>query len=98
MKLLLIMSTDSHAPELREIIDEHEVQGYTEIPEVRGSGKTGKRLGTRAFPGAGSIFFTAVDEDKAQELVDAVRDFCDRCQIGEGLRLFSLEAHSKPIL
>ncbi len=93
MKLLLIMCPESLAPELREIIDRHEVQGYTEIPEVRGSGETGKRLGTRAFPGVGSLFFTAVDEAKAQELLEAVRGFCEQCDMGESVRVFSLDAH-----
>jgi hypothetical protein len=90
MKLLLILCPGERADEVRALIDRHEVHGYTEIPELRGSGITGLHLGTRAYPGAVCLIFTAVAEPKAAELIAALREHCRECDPAEGLRAFVL--------
>lgn len=91
MKLLVILCDQGLEGRVRAIIDEHEVHGYTEIPEARGSGTTGRHLGTRAFPGSVCVIFTAVEADKADRLVEALGNFCDACSEGEGIRAFVLD-------
>ena len=91
MKLLVIICSGGRIDEVRKIIDEHEVHTFTELDGLRGSGATGRRLGTRAYPGAVSMLFTAVSKDKAVELVAALSKFSDECAEGEGLRVFEMD-------
>lgn len=90
MKLLLVCCTGGRLEELRRLIDAHEVRGYTEIPEAFGSGATGRHLGTRAWPGRSSVIFTAVDDDKAGELIEAIGAFTATCSPEEGIRVLVL--------
>jgi hypothetical protein len=91
MKLLLIICSGERIDEVLRIIDEHEVHTFTELDGLRGSGATGRHLGTRAFPGAVSLIFTAVPATKAAELVDALRQFSQQCSEGEGIRVFEMD-------
>ena len=91
MKLLLILCSAERLADVQRIVDEHEVHGYTEIPEVRGVGTTGRHLGTRAFPGSVSLIFTAAEESKIEQLVAALRECSDACPPGEGVRAFVLD-------
>jgi len=90
MKLLLIICSGERSDDVLKIIDQHEVHTFTEIDGLRGSGATGRHLGTRAFPGAVSLLFTAVPEPKATELVSALRDLSQQCSEGEGIRVFEM--------
>ena len=91
MKLLLIICSGERSADVQKIIDEHEVHTFTELDGLRGSGATGRHLGTRAYPGAVSLLFTAVTEDKAAELVSALREFSEQCSEGEGIRVFEMD-------
>ena len=90
MKMLLILCPSSKLDEVRELIDEHEVQGYSEISDIRGAGETGKHLGTRAWPGTSCMIFAAVESEKADELIDAVEKLCLSCSPNEGMRVMVL--------
>ncbi len=90
MKMLTICCASSKIDELRELLDRHDVRGYTEMPALRGSGATGKHLGTRAHPGACSMVLTAVESEKVGELLDALRAMQAGCSPDEGLRVMVL--------
>ena len=91
MKLLLIICSGERSADVQEIIDAHEVHTFTELDGLRGSGATGRHLGTRAYPGTVSLLFTAVSEDKAAELISALREFSEQCSEGEGIRVFEMD-------
>ena len=90
MKMLVIFCAGTKVEEVRRIIDVHEVHGYTEIPEVLGSGVTGRHLGTRAWPGTSSVVITAVAAPKADELMAALESLARSCSAEEGLRVLAL--------
>jgi Nitrogen regulatory protein P-II len=90
MKMLVIFCAGTKMDEVRRLIDAHEVHGYTEIPEVLGSGVTGKHLGTRAWPGTSSVVLTAVAAPKADELVRALEALARSCSAEEGMRVLVL--------
>ena len=94
MKLLLILCSSERIEEVLEIIDSHEVHTFTQLDGLRGSGATGRHLGTRAFPGSVSMLFTAVPEPKAVELVAALRAFSQECSEGEGVRVFEMDVNA----
>jgi nitrogen regulatory protein PII len=90
MKLVVIVCAGSKLEEVRRLVDEHEVHGYTEIPEAHGSGATGRKMGSRAWPGTSSMIFTAVEDSKADELVEALQAFSRTCSPEEGIRVMVL--------
>ena len=68
MKLLMIILDESVRDEVESVLDRHGVDGYTEIPMVLGEGLTGKKLSSRLHPGANSIVFTIISDDKLGEI------------------------------
>jgi len=90
MKMLVIFCAGTRLKEVRRLIDEYEVPGSTEIPEVLGSGVTGRHLGTRAWPGTSSVVITAVAAPKAKELMAALESLARSCSPEEGMRVLAL--------
>jgi nitrogen regulatory protein P-II len=88
MKLLLILVEDSHKEEVEAFLASSGVPGYTEIPHAVGSGATGPRLGSRAFPKTSAVIFSLIEEDALQRLRDGIRSFCADC--GERVRMVVL--------
>ena len=84
LQMLMMIVEQVHREKIEAALAEHCVPGYTEIPAVYGTGVTGPRLGSRAFPGASSIIFTVAEASKVQELLDAIDSSCSECK--EGMR------------
>jgi Nitrogen regulatory protein P-II len=91
-KLLLILCGSDEAEAVREILEAHQVHGFTEIEGARGAGITGLHLGTRAFPGTATLLFSVVDVDRAPEVIAALRSFAVTCPPGEGVKVFVMDA------
>jgi len=79
MKLLMIIVESNYKVELEVLLNRHDIVGYTEIPQVFGSGQTGTRMGSRAFPKTSSIIFTVVPEDVLEKLMDDIKVYCEAC-------------------
>ncbi len=88
MRMLMIFCAGSNADAVRRLIDAHEVHGYTEVPDLIGSGTTGLHMGTRAHPGSSTLILAAVDRRKADALADALGELALTCSPEEGLRVF----------
>jgi hypothetical protein len=73
MKLLLIIYSGSNPRLVPELLDRHEAGGYTELSPAHGAGSTGRRLGTRAWPGDASIVFSILPEEQVERLVTVLR-------------------------
>ncbi len=73
MKLLLIVYSGSRRNLVQDLLEEHRVGGYTEMDHAHGAGATGRRAGTRAWPGESEVLFSAVPDERVDELVDALR-------------------------
>ena len=76
MKLLMIILDESVKDEVESVLERHGVNGYTEIPMVLGEGLSGKKLSSRLHPGANSIVFTIIDDDKLVEIRAALLATC----------------------
>ena len=85
MKLLLLMYAGESPHRVADLLDRHQVEGYTELPGAHGSGSSGRRLGTRAWPGGNTVFFTIVTAEREAQVVAAVQ--AESRQLPEGERL-----------
>ncbi len=92
MKLLMIMVDSNHREDVEKILDAHDVPGYTELPNVLGKGKSGRKFGSRAFPGSNNLYFTAVDGNICQTLCAELKALDEKSGPEEGLTAFILDA------
>jgi hypothetical protein len=88
MKLLLILYSGPSPKRVTSLFDSHGVSGWTEIDHAHGAGTTGRREGTRAWPGESSIFFTAIGDEPCHDFKAALRE--QQAGLGEGERLHVL--------
>jgi hypothetical protein len=68
MKTLLIVYSGPDARVVERLLDEHQAGGYTEVGPARGAGQTGRREGTRAWPGASTVFMSVVPSEQVEPL------------------------------
>jgi hypothetical protein len=92
MKLLMIMVDSNHQEEVERILDAHQVPGYTELPDVLGKGVSGLKLGSRAFPGSNTMYFTVIEGDMCKTLCTELQALDAKCGPEEGLTAFILDA------
>lgn len=85
MKLLLLIYAGSTPERVSTLLDRHRVEGYTELPGALGAGHSGRRMGTRAWPGGNTVFFTLVPPEEERIVVNAVLE--ESRQLPEGERL-----------
>lgn len=90
MKLLMIILDEAHKEELEVFLDRSGVLGYTEVAPVRGSGRSGPRLGSGAFPRTSALVFTLLTEEALAALKEGLDDFCRNC--GERPRMIAWSA------
>lgn len=89
--LMIIFVDAGHASDIERLLEDCDVPGYSEIPTVLGKGATGRKLGTRAFPGSSSVYLVAVDEQCRGPLTGRLRTLGESRGPAEGLKVFSLE-------
>jgi hypothetical protein len=85
MKLLLVIYSGSQSELVPELLDQHQAGGYTELGPVHGAGRTGKRAGSRAWPGDASVFFSIVPSGRVDALLAALQKRSSELQSGERL-------------
>ena len=90
MELLIIVASSTIGDELEHMFQSCGVRSYTIVPQVIGSGVAG---GTRhdddVWPGVNTMYFVAVDRERAESVKRWVRDY-RAASVREGLKVFSL--------
>jgi len=92
MTLLLIFVNAPHAEAVEALLDRRDVAGYSLIDPVLGRGSTGAKLGTRAFPGSSTLFFTVLVPEHAAALVEEIRRLDAERGADAGLKVYALKA------
>ena len=92
--MLMIICPKARRDEVTQMIEGHGVHAYSEIPEIIGAGKTGKKLGTHTFPDKSSLVFTVVSEEKELELVAALKHCATTLYPDEGMKAFVMPIES----
>lgn len=94
MKMLMLVYSGDAPERVAALLDDHGRGGYTEFRDVHGSGATGRRTGSRAWPGSSTMFVSVVPSDSASALVSRLRDEASRLPAGERLHVAVLPAES----
>ena len=94
MKLVLIIFNFIYDEPIRAIIERLRIPGFTEVPKVFGTGESGKRFETHAFPGHDTMLLTVVPENQVPALLDEIAQFkrglTDRSKRHGGLKAYVL--------
>lgn len=77
MKLLMVVYSGANPQRVAAALDQHHAAGYTEFRNAHGTGITGRRDGSRAWPGESTLFVSVVPETESDEIVDALRALRD---------------------
>ena len=85
MKLLLVIYSGADPRLVPALLDRHQAGGWTQLPPAHGAGRTGRREGTRAWPGDAALFFSVVPADRLEELLTVLREEAARLTAGERL-------------
>jgi len=89
-RMMIVFVDASRADDVREILEACDPLGYSELAGVLGKGLTGRKLGTRAFPGASTCFMAAMTEECAADLTRRLEALRDARGAEEGLKLYSM--------
>jgi hypothetical protein len=92
MRLMMVLAPSDCLSDVQNLLDDYEIHAYTEIPSVLGAGESGRKMGTRAFPGTTSMILAIVGEDEGERLVAAVRGYGEERRCCHELRIFALPA------
>ena len=87
MKLLLIIYSGSTSRLVPELLETHHAGGYTRLVPAHGVGETGRREGTRAWPGTAEVYFSVVPQERVHELTAALRSEAAKLLEGERLHV-----------
>ncbi|MDH3206185.1 MAG: hypothetical protein OEO79_06205 [Gemmatimonadota bacterium] len=91
-RMMVIFVDASHADDVRQILEACDPLGYSEVQGVLGKGATGRKLGTRAFPGSSTCFMAAMSDACAADLAVRLEALRDARGTEEGLKLYSVGA------
>lgn len=87
MKMLVIIYSGDEPSRVRAVLDAHPVGGYTEFGEVHGVGASGRREGSRAWPGRSTLFMSVMSAGCATTVGAALRSAAAQLPPGERLHV-----------
>lgn len=94
MKMLMLVYSGSEPDRISAMLDDCGAGGYTQFHGVHGAGSTGRREGSRAWPGKSTLFVSVVPEDAARRLFDSLRAESARLPAGERMHVAVLPTES----
>lgn len=87
MKMLMVVYSGSSPSRITSLLDRHHAGGYTEFRNAHGVGSTGKREGSRAWPGESTLWVSVVPETSSETLVGTLRNETAQLPAGERLHV-----------
>jgi hypothetical protein len=94
MKMLMLVYSGATPNRVSSLLDAHRAGGWTEFPGAHGVGATGRRDGSRAWPGESTLFVSVLPAKTAEPLVAALRGEAARLPAGERLHVAVLPAET----
>jgi len=87
MKMLMLVYSGPSPQRIAQLLDRHHAGGYTEFGNAHGAGATGRREGSRAWPGDSTLFVSVLPAAQSDELVETRREETTRLPAGERLHV-----------
>lgn len=90
MKMLVLVYSGPAPQRISSLLDRHHAGGYTEFRNAHGTGSTGRREGSRAWPGESTLWLSVVPEEQSAELIGTLREETAQLPPGERLHVAML--------
>jgi len=87
MKMLMLVYSGTDPKRISSLLDRCDAGGYTEFRNVHGAGSTGRREGSRAWPGDSTLFVSVVPVDQAPPLLQTLHWEAEHLPSGERLHV-----------
>lgn len=89
MKMVMISYNSAIDSEVIDALEKCCIENYTKWNKVQGKGKTsGPHFGDEVWPGENSVIFSAMEDNKVEELIRRVKDL--RTKLGKaGIKAFT---------
>jgi nitrogen regulatory protein PII len=91
MKMVMMIVDSGNTKDIKGMLQECDVPGYTEVPDVLGKGTTGQKGGSRAFPGSSTLFMVALEQDCVDMLTEKLRKHHESIGKSEGFKAFAFD-------
>ncbi len=91
MKMVMMIVDSGNTDEIRAMLEDCDVPGYTEVPDVLGKGTTGQKGGSRAFPGSSTLFMVALEQDCVDMLTEKLKQHHETIGKVEGFKAFAFD-------
>lgn len=91
MKLIFLVYNISIEEDVRILLRDQQIEGFTQWPRLLGRGKsTGPRMDDNVWPGANSAIMAVVPDEKAPAFMAAIQALRDGDARREGIKAFQL--------
>lgn len=94
MKMLMVVYSGENPHRISSLLDRRHAGGYTEFHDGHGAGVTGRREGSRAWPGAATLWLSVVQDPQSGDLIEALRAESAALPAGERLHVAVLPTES----
>ena len=92
MKAVVVITDSAALPVFERAFLADGGRGFTLVPAVLGSGKTGLKAGNRIHPGSSSLLFTVVPDGDLEETLAFVRRLRDDAGATEATKIYIVPA------
>lgn len=86
-KLVWIIAEGGVEAEVREALEERDLEHYTLFEQIKGSGETGRKEGDAVFPGINNVIMIAMNDRDIPGLVEALHEIRDSFIIRPGMKV-----------
>jgi nitrogen regulatory protein PII len=96
MKMLMIIFRESIVEHIHALLNEYDVNAYSELHRVAGKGETGPAVQSFLSPGANCMILTAVSEETAGRLIQGFTRFREEHGLHRHGNTFPLHVFALP--
>ncbi len=90
MKMLVVIYGGPRPELVPDVFDRNGVTGWTQLAGGHGAGRTGRREGTRAWPGESQVYFSVANDAIVTTVMAALREQAASAVPGERLHVAEL--------
>lgn len=87
MRMFMLMYGGPDGARVPALLERHGITHYTSFAGGHGVGSTGRREGTRAWPGETTMIVSMVPAERADSLAAELKAEADRLPVGERLHV-----------
>ncbi len=92
MKAVIVVTDWEVMQQIESALLDAGTNGFTILPRVLGSGRSGLKTGDRIHPGGSSLMFSVIPEERLDDTLRVVKDVRDRTQSAQDTRIFVIDA------